>query len=153
MTVTLGIGKTPEWCNSFVLVPKANGKVGLCLILARLNKTLITPVNGSLTLYDILPRPAGLKYLTLVDASSGYHNLNLDEKSSYLTAFSCSFDRYRYIRLPIRAAPTRDMIQKIDEILSSISNIFGITDDILITGFDEWGKDFCFCCWILSCCT
>ena len=27
----LGVDKTAEWCNSFVLVPKANGKVWLCL--------------------------------------------------------------------------------------------------------------------------
>ena len=27
----LGVDETAEWCNSFVLVPKANGKVWLCL--------------------------------------------------------------------------------------------------------------------------
>ena len=27
----LGVNETAEWCNSFVLVPKANGKVRLCL--------------------------------------------------------------------------------------------------------------------------
>ena len=27
----LGVDKTAVWCNSFVLVPKANGKVQLCL--------------------------------------------------------------------------------------------------------------------------
>ena len=31
----LGVNETVEWCNSFVLVPKANGKVRLCLDLAR----------------------------------------------------------------------------------------------------------------------
>ena len=28
---SLGVDKMAEWCNSFVLVPKANGKVRLCL--------------------------------------------------------------------------------------------------------------------------
>ena len=32
--------ETVEWSNSFFLVPKANGKVRLCLDLARLNKAL-----------------------------------------------------------------------------------------------------------------
>ena len=27
----LGVDETSKWCNSFVLVPKANGKVRLCL--------------------------------------------------------------------------------------------------------------------------
>ena len=31
ITVPLGVDKMAEWCNSFVLVPKANGKVQLCL--------------------------------------------------------------------------------------------------------------------------
>ena len=43
--VPLGMDETSEWCNSFVLVLKANGKVWLCLDLARLNKVLIKPVH------------------------------------------------------------------------------------------------------------
>ena len=36
-----GMDETVEWCNSFVLVPKFNGKVRLCLDPAGLNQTLI----------------------------------------------------------------------------------------------------------------
>ena len=32
--------ETSEWCNSFMLLPKANGKVHLCLDIARLHKAL-----------------------------------------------------------------------------------------------------------------
>ena len=39
----LGVNKTAEWCNSFVLVSKANGNVRLCLDLVRLN--LIRPIH------------------------------------------------------------------------------------------------------------
>ena len=41
----LGVDKMLEWCNSFVLVPKANGKVRLCLDPVRLNQALIRPVH------------------------------------------------------------------------------------------------------------
>ena len=37
----LGVDETAEWCNSFVLVPKANGKVRLCLDPPQLNQALI----------------------------------------------------------------------------------------------------------------
>ena len=40
----LGFDETAEWCN-FVLVPKANGKVRLCLDLVRLNQALIRPIH------------------------------------------------------------------------------------------------------------
>ena len=35
-----------EWCNCFVLVQKASGKVWLCLDPTRLNKVLIRPIWG-----------------------------------------------------------------------------------------------------------
>ena len=75
----LGVDETPEWCNSFVLVPKANGKVRLCLDPVRLNQVLIRPVHRGPTLNNILPGPNNEKYMSITDASSGYHNLKLDE--------------------------------------------------------------------------
>ena len=92
----LGIDKTAEWCNSFVLVPKANGKVGLCLDPMRLNQTLIRPVHRGPILNDILPRLNNVQYMSIIDVSLGYHNLTLDEKSSYLTMFTCPFGWYWY---------------------------------------------------------
>ena len=89
--------ETSEWSNSFILLPEANGKVRLYLDLARLNKALTKPVHRGPTLNDILPRLAGVKYLTLTDANSGYHSLNLDRRSSYLAMFPCQFGRYRDI--------------------------------------------------------
>ena len=90
----LGIDETLEWCNSFVLVPKANGKVRLCLDPARLNQALIRPVHWGPTLNDILPKLNNVQYMSIIDASSGCHNLKLDRQSSYLTTFSCPFGRF-----------------------------------------------------------
>ena len=77
----LGVDETAEWCNSFVLVPKANSKVRLCLDLARLNQALIRPIHRGLTLNDILPRLNNVKYRSIIDLSLEYHNLQLDTKS------------------------------------------------------------------------
>ena len=56
--------------------------------------------------------------------------------------FSCPFDRYRYIRLPFRAAMAGDIFQKkIDELYIGIPNVFCIADHILTTNFDEQGRD------------
>ena len=115
-----------------------NFKVRLCLDQARLNKALIRLVHRGPTLHDILPRLVGMKYLKPIDLSSGYHNLKLDERFSYLTTFSCPFDRNQYKRLPLRADPERYMFQKkIDKLFSDMPNVFGIADDILIADCDE----------------
>ena len=111
-----GVDETSEWLNSFVLVPKANGKVRLCLNPAQINQALIRPIHRRPTLNDILPKLNHVRYLSLIDASSGYHHLRLDV-SSYLMTFGCQFGRYRYKLLPFGVAPAGDMFhQKIDEI-------------------------------------
>ena len=107
----LGVDETAEWCNSFVLIPKANGKVGLCLDLARLNQAIIRPIHRGPTLNDILPRLNNVKYMSIIDASSGYHNLHLDTKSSYLMTFTCPFGRYPYKHLLFGAAPGGNIFQ------------------------------------------
>ena len=71
-----------------------------------------------------------------MDVSSGYHNLKLDKKSSYLK--TCPLGRLRYTRLPFGATPAGNMFQKKIDEFSVMSNIFGIADDILIAGFDGW---------------
>ena len=105
--VPLGMNETSERCSSFVMVPKVNSKVRFCLDSTRLNKAFTRPVHKNSTLNDILQKLAGKKYLTLIDASLGYHNLKLDKRSSYLTMFSCAFGGYRYIRLSFRLASWR----------------------------------------------
>ena len=90
----LGVDKTAEWCSSFVLVPKANGNVRLCLDLARLNQALIRPIHRGPKVNDILPKLNNVQYMSIIDTGSGYHNLQLDTKSSYLTTFTCPFGRY-----------------------------------------------------------
>ena len=88
------------------------------------------------------PKLNNVKYLSLIDASSGYHNLKLEERSSYLTTFTCQFCSYRYKRLPFGEAPTDNTFQwKIEEIFKNLPNVFGIADDILVVCYDSDGKD------------
>ena len=75
---TLGVDETPEWCNSFVPVPKTNARVRLCQDPAQLNQALIRIVHRGPNLNDILSKLNSAKYLSLIDVSSGYHNLKLD---------------------------------------------------------------------------
>ena len=91
-----GVDETSQWCNSFVLVPKAKGKVQLCLDPVWLNQALIRPIHRGPTLNDILPRLNNVQYMSIINASSSYHNFKLDKQSSYLITFSCPFGRYWY---------------------------------------------------------
>ena len=80
--------------------------------------------------------------MSIIDASLGYHNLQLDTRSSYLTMFACPFGRYQYKHLPFGAPPAGNTFQcKIKEIFNDMPNVFGIADDILVIGYDEDGTD------------
>ena len=57
-----------------------------------------------------------VQYMSIIDASSGYHNLKVDKKSSYSTTFTCLFGWCWYKHLPFGAVPAGNMFQcKIDE--------------------------------------
>ena len=122
-----------------MLVPKANGKVRLCLDPAQLNQALIRPIHRGPTLNDILPKHNNAKFPSLIDVNSGYHNLKLDENSSYCTMFACQFGRYRYKRLPFGAALPGNMFQR--KIFKNVPNVFSIADDILVAGYEADRKD------------
>ena len=80
--------------------------------------------------------------MSIIDASSGYHNIKLDNQSSYLTMFACPFGRYRYKHLPFGAVLVGNMFQhKIDGTFNDIPNVFGIAYDILVIGYDKEGTD------------
>ena len=103
-------------------MPKANGKVRLCLDLAHLNQALIRPIHRGLTLNDILLKLNSAKYLSLLDVSSGYHNLKLDKKN-HLTSqcLHASLEDTDTNGYHFGAAPAGDMFQwKIDEIFKDM---------------------------------
>ena len=127
----LGVDEMAEWCNSFVVVPKANGKVWLCLDPVQLNQVLIRPIHRGPTLNDILSKLNNVQYMSIIDASLGIHNLKLDNHIIL-----------NHICLPIWQIqiqlPAGNMLQhKIDEIFNDIPNVFGIVDDILVIGYDK----------------
>ena len=136
------VDKMSEWCNSFVLVTKANGMIRLCLDPAWLNQTLIRPIHRGPMLNDILPKLNNVRHMSIIDASSRYHNIISDYKSLYLKTFACQFGRYRYKHLLLGAAPVGSMFQqKTDEIFNDMPNVFGILDGILVVGYDNDGRD------------
>ena len=79
--------------------------------------------------------------MTIIDAGSGYYNLKLHKKS-YQTTFEHQFGRYRSTKLPFAVVPVGNMFhQNINKILEDLPNAFGITDNILVIGYDADGRE------------
>ena len=77
------------WCSPIVLVRKKDGKLRFCIDLRKLNMRTIKD-NYSLPKIDHhLEQLIGAEWFSTLDLKAGYWQVELDEKSKELTAFTC----------------------------------------------------------------
>ena len=134
--VITAVDEPTEWVNSIVIVEKPrSGELRVCLDPKDLNKVILRPHYPMPTFTDIVTKLTQAKYFTVLDAKSGYWNIKLTEKASYLTTFNTEFGRYRFLRMPFGIVSAQDEFQKkIDEMLESMDGVTAIVDDILVYG-------------------
>ena len=112
---------------------KANGQLRICLDPKDLNKAIRRDYHVTTTLEEILPKFNGAKFFSILDAKSGYWNVELDEPSSYLTTFNSPFGRYQCLRMPIGIRMAQDVFQhRIDQLTEGCPEVTGIADDIVV---------------------
>ena len=130
------LGDEPtNWCSPMVVVGKPNGNgVRICVDLTKLNKYVKRP-NYPLTspkeaVSSILP---GSKYFSIFDATHGYWQLALEEKSQLLTTFMTPYGRYAFLRAPMGLSCTGDeYCRRGDQAFQGIKNLQKVVDDIIL---------------------
>ena len=91
---------------------------------------------------DILHKLNGAKYFSVVDSTSSFFNHKLDSDSSKLMTLGTPFGRYLYLRMPMGTSLSSDVYQyKVNSQFDKIQNCLAITDDIIMFGYREDGKD------------
>ena len=130
------------WISSLVTVVKPE-KLRICIDPRDLNKAIKRPKYQIPTLDDILPQLAKARVYTVVDAKDGFHQVQLDKPSSYLTTFWTPFGRYRYQRMPfgISSAP-EEFQRRMHLIVQDLPGVEVIADDILIYGCGETAEQY-----------
>ena len=82
------------------------------------------------------------KIFSVLDASSGFWQIKLDQESSKLCTFNTPFGRYRFKRLPFGICSAQDVFQDVmSEIFSGIKGVKVIVDDLLIWGENQQQHD------------
>jgi transposase InsO family protein len=77
--------------------------------------------------------PPDSKFFAKLDATSGYHQIALDEESSKLTTFLLPTGRYRYKRAPMGLSASGDeWCRRSDEALAGLEGICKLIDDIIV---------------------
>ena len=103
----LGVDKRAKWCNNFLTVPKLNGTVCMCLCPMILNQALIRPLCRGQKINYILPKLTNAHYMTLIHATSGYHNLKFDLKIIILNHICMSIWQEQIYHTTVRSGTSR----------------------------------------------
>jgi len=88
------------------------------------------------TINEVASRLAGAKKFTLCDAKDGFHQILLDDTSSYLTMFNSPFGRYCWAHMPFGISSAPEVWQRqMHEFIEDLEGAEVIADDFLIAGF------------------
>ena len=90
---------------------------------------------------NIFPKLACALYLTLIDTSSGDHNLKLD---AIIMSYSIYIPIWwlQLCETTIQSFSSENIFQrKLDEIFKELPNKFGIAYDILVVGYNQVDAD------------
>ena len=119
-----------------VIVEKSNGKLRICLDPKDLNKQVKREHYQLPTVDELTSELAGAQYFSVLDASSGFWQIPLDDQSSDLCCFNTPFGRYKFLRLPFGLHSAPEVFHKtMCPILEGIPGCQVYIDDILV-----WGK-------------
>ena len=105
--------KPTEWVSSMVVVKKKNTKdIRICIDPRDLNEAIQRQHYPMRTIEEVIARIPNAKYFTVLDASSGFWQVPLDEESSLKTTFNTPHGRYRFLRLPFGINSAPEVFQK-----------------------------------------
>ena len=89
-----------SWSASIIVVPKGDGGKRLVIDYRALNKVMRKFVWPMPKVEDIFSQLNGAKYFSTLDLRARYHHIRLTADSIPKTAFTSSFGRYEYVKVP-----------------------------------------------------
>ena len=87
------------------------------------------------TMEEVVADIPQAKVFSVLDATSGYWQGNLDEASSKLSTFNSPFGRYRLTRLPFEMKSAPEVFQNhMSELFADVIGVKVIVDGLLVWG-------------------
>jgi hypothetical protein len=125
----------PVWLANPVIVPKANGKLQMCIDYTSLNKACPKDPYPFSRIYQIVDSTSGCDLLSFLDAYSGFHQIQMSREDRKHTAFVTVDGLYCYVVMPYglkNALPTfvRAMSKTFGDLIRD--NVEVYIDDIVV---------------------
>nr|CAD41709.2 OSJNBa0010D21.11 [Oryza sativa Japonica Group] len=125
----------PEWLANPVVVPKANGKLRMCIDYTDLNKACPKDPYPLPRIDQIVDSTAGCDLLCFLDAYSGYHQIRMAREDEEKTAFITPIGTYCYTTMPFglkNAGPTFRRTTRISLGSQLGRNVEAYVDDLVV---------------------
>ncbi len=124
------------WASNIVLERKKNGKLRLCIDFRQLNNRTIKDSYALPRIEEMLDCLRGMKYFSVLDMKSGYHQVEIHEEHKERTAFTVGpLGFYEFNRMPFGLSNAPATYQRLmEECLSGLHlNICLVyIDDLII---------------------
>ena len=132
------VERPTDWVNQMSVVKKKSGAIRICVDPRPLNLVLKREHFMLPVLDDVLPKLSGARVFSICDLKQGYHHVELDEESSFLTTFATPFGRYRWLRLPFGLKVSSEIFQKrLCMALEGLEGVQCVADDVIVYGRDR----------------
>ena len=136
-------GEPTQWVSPIVTPPKRNPEeIRLCVDMREANKAIRRERHIMPTMEELIVDLNGAKMFSKLDLRCGYHQLELENNSRYITTFSTHLGIYRYKRLNFGICSASEIFQEtIRQVIQNIPGARNISDDILVYGKDQDSHD------------
>ncbi|GKU90939.1 hypothetical protein SLEP1_g4880 [Rubroshorea leprosula] len=125
-----------EWVSNPVLVKKPNGKWRMCIDFTNLNDACPKDPHPLPNVEKLVERAVGHERMSFLDASSGYHQVQLLLDDQEKTAFYAGDAIYCYVMMPFGLKNAGATYQKLVQIIFKLhigKNIEVYVDDMIVT--------------------
>ncbi|KAB0791866.1 hypothetical protein PPYR_03666 [Photinus pyralis] len=141
-TIISKVTRPTDWVNDIIIVEKKNGSIRICLNPSQLNKVIKREHHVIPTMEELRTNLAGKKVFSVLDMKDGFHQIPLDDESSYLCTFATPFGRYKYNRLPFGLSSSPEIFQReLERIFGDLEGVQVYFDDLIIAAEDEVTHD------------
>lgn len=139
-----GIIKPSKSCyaSPIVIARKKDGTMRICIDYRTLNSKTVGDAFPMPSVMEALDALGGAKYFSTLDLTSGYYQIEVEEKDQHKTAFSTPFGLYEYQRMPMGLKNSPATFQRLMFIVFGDMNIEKLLiylDDLIVFSktFDE----------------
>ena len=122
-----------SWSAPIIVVPKGDGGKHLIIDYRALNQVMRKFVWPMPKVEDIFSQLNSAKYFSTLDLRAGYHHIRLTTDSISKTAFTSSFGKYEYVKVPFGLAQAPAYFQELmTGVLKDLQFAMAYLDDIII---------------------